>query len=134
MKRNLISFLVLLALGIAIAAMVAYNNRDMGYPVTQLLSDGFFVAGVLIFGSGVIGFAANKGTFDMMGYGIKVAAAPVISWMLPPDSDFGKKESFMEYRERKDSQRKSPKPLLLSGLVLLVLALLFYAAYYLFPV
>lgn len=129
MKDGFKTYLILLAVGIALALSVSYNNRDMGYPVTQRLSDGFFVAGVLLGGSGVIGFAGTKGTFDMMGYGIKVAANTAFSWMIPQDSDFGKKESFMEYRERKDSNRKKPGPMLLAGATLLVLAVLFYIAY-----
>ena len=129
MKQGLRSYLVLLVIGIALALSVAYSNRDMGYPITQLLSDGFFVAGVLLGGSGVIGFAGTKGTFDMMGYGIKVAANTAFSWMIPQDSDFGKKESFMEYRERKDNSRKKPGPLLLSGGTLLAVALVFYVLY-----
>ena len=134
MKESRKSYLVLMAVGVLLALLVAFNNRNMGYPITQLLSDGFFVSGVLIFGSGVIAFAGTKGTFDVMGYGIKLAAAPIFSWMFPPDSDFAKKEDFMEYRERKESKRKSPKPLLKAGATLLALALVFFAAYYLFPV
>ena len=134
MKDSLKTYLVLLGLGAAIALLVVYNSRELGYPITHLLSDGFFVAGVLIFGSGVITFAGTKGTFDMMGFGIKVAANSAFSWMIPAESDFGKKETFMEYRERKDSQRKKPGPAIKAGLTLLALALIFYAAYYLFSV
>ena len=134
MKEGLKSYLILLAVGIALAASVAYVNRDLGYSITHLLSDGFFVAGVLLGGSGVIGFASSKGTFDMMGYGLKVTANTVFSWMIPQDSDLGKKEDFIEYRDRKASTRKDPKPLMLAGGTLVLLGLLFYAAYCLLPV
>ena len=97
MKEGLKSYLFLLVIGLALAAAVAYSNRDMGYPITHLLSDGFFVAGVLLGGSGVIGFASSKGTFDMMGYGMKVTVNTVFSWMIPQDSDLGKKEDFIEF-------------------------------------
>ena len=134
MKEGLKSYLFLLVIGLALAAAVAYSNRDMGYPITHLLSDGFFVAGVLLGGSGVIGFASCKGTFDMMGYGMKVTVNTVFSWMIPQDSDLGKKEDFIEYRDRKASTRKDPKPLMLVGGTLILLGLVFYAAYYLLPV
>ena len=134
MKDGLKSYLFLLVIGLALAAAVAYSNRDMGYPITHLLSDGFFVAGVLLGGSGVIGFASSKGTFDMMGYGMKVTVNTVFSWMIPQDSDLGKKEDFIEYRDRKASTRKDPKPLMLVGGTLILLGLVFYAAYYLLPV
>ena len=41
MKDGLKSYLFLLVIGLALAAAVAYSNRDMGYPITHLLSDGF---------------------------------------------------------------------------------------------
>ena len=129
MKDSLKTYLILLAVGIALAISVAMSNRDMGYPLTQLLSDGFFVAGVLLGGSGVIGFAGTKGTFDMMGYGIKVTANAAFSWIFPPDSDFAKKETFMEYRDRKESSRKNPVPMMLVGATLLAVALVFYVVY-----
>ena len=134
MKEGLKSYLFLLVIGVALAAAVAYSNRDMGYPITHLLSDGFFVAGVLLGGSGVIGFAGSKGTFDIMGYGMKVTVNAAFSWMIPQDSDLGKKEDFIEYRDRKASTRKDPKPLMLVGATLILLGLVFYAAYYLLPV
>ena len=59
MKEGLKSYLFLLVIGLALAAAVAYSNRDMGYPITHLLSDGFFVAGVLLGGSGVISVLSN---------------------------------------------------------------------------
>ena len=49
-------------------------------------------------------------------------------------SDLGKKEDFIEYRDRKASTRKDPKPLMLVGATLILLGLVFYAAYYLLPV
>ena len=129
MKDSLKTYLILLVVGIVLSLSVAYANRDMGYHVIHLLCDGFFVSGVLLGGSGVIGFAGTKGTFDMMGYGIKVTANAAFSWIFPPDSDFGKKESFMEYKERKDSNRKNPVPMMLSGATLLAVALVLYVLY-----
>ena len=114
-------------IGILIAVAVVAIEWQYGYPLIHLLSDGFFVAAVLLIGIGGIAAASNAGCFDMMGYSMRSLLGVVI-----PASRMGdprEQESFLEYKERKSEKRKSPLPLLIAGGIHMVLAVIMLIIY-----
>lgn len=129
MKKWLRSFLVSLLTGALLGTLVIYLNRDMGYGTLRQLCDGCFVAAVLLLCVGLLRTVINLGAFDVMGYGIQS-----VFHLHVPGASIGNardQESMQDYRDRKAKKRKSPKGLLLAGLVWLaasVILLLLYEA------
>lgn len=124
MSEKLRDLLTHLAAGAIMSAAVFFLNRGRGYPPVQCLCDGFFVAAVLLLGIGGIRAAANQGTFDVMGFGLRTAintALPVLHW---------EKETMEQYRARKTQERKTPAGLLRAGAVYLLLSLVTLFFYY----
>ncbi len=114
-------------IGVLIAVAVVAVEWQYGHPLIHLLSDGFFVAAVLLIGFSGIAAAKNAGCFDMMGYSMRSLLGVVI-----PASRLGDpndRESFLEYKERKSEKRKSPLPMLIAGAILLVLAVIMLIIY-----
>ena len=118
-----------LAGGAVICAVAIVLELELGYPLIHLLSDGFFVAAVMLLGSGGIMAARNAGCFDLMGYSMKT-----LFGMMTPGSRLGdpsERETFVDYREKKAEKRRSPGPTLLAGAVYLVLAGIMLTVYFL---
>ncbi len=105
--------LIHVLIGFGIAALVVLIEWGYGYTLMRLLSDGFFVAGVMLLGMAGITFATNAGCFDMMGYSMRSLLGVVIPGTRLGDPHDG--ESYLDYKERKSEKRKSPAPLLFSG-------------------
>ena len=102
-------------LGFIIAAAVVAIEYGYGYTILRLLSDGFFVATVMLLGMGGLAAARNAGMFDIMGYSVRSLIGVVI-----PGSRIGDphdRETLLEYKERKAENRKSPKYMLQAGLI-----------------
>lgn len=122
-------FVVSFICGAVIAVgIIMITDRQLG--LVSALCDGFFVAGVLILGSGGLKFVRNQGQFDLITYGVS-------HWFtnrwngLSPMSQEHRNEDLAEYKERKREERKSPLGLVVAGAIYLVLAgimLLFYYA------
>lgn len=122
LKKGIIIHLVL---GLAIVIGVIVLNWQYEYRWTHLLCDGFFVAAVVLLGFGGLKFTRNQGMFDMLTYSVSSVFQIhyPFSKMDSPLQD--RQESFLDYKERKRAKRKSAAELLWSGLVYLVLALIF---------
>lgn len=112
-----------LAVGAVIAAAVGALGASRGDEPFRWLCDGAFVAAVMLLGVGGLRLAANKGTFDVAGFGAKVAVDTALPFLQH------KKETILEYKERKAQARKSPAPLLIAGGCWLALSLVFLALY-----
>lgn len=123
-KEDLITNLVI---GGCIAAAVLALGLGRGYDVLRCFCDGFFVSAVMLIGIGGIKEIRNKGTFDVVGYGMKRFIEVAI-----PMLNKGDKESMYDYRERKAKERKGAFGMLIAGTVYLVLALVFLGLFYLF--
>ena len=124
MSGKIREFLILLAVGAAIAAAVFALNLSREYGALRSLCDGLFVAAVLLLGVGGIKAVRNKGTFDVAGFGLR----HVIDISIPALRR-EEKEDLMQYRERKALERKSSVGLLLAGGVYLVMAVIALAVY-----
>ena len=118
-------FLMFLILGAGMAAAVIALNWGQDYSWSHRLCDGFFTAAVLLLGFGGLKYARNKGTFDVMSYGMISA----FHLHFPGAKGIRGEEDFVTYRERKQAERKSPAEILMAGLVYLVLAFLMLLVY-----
>ena len=127
MSLKLKAFIVNLVLGAIVAVAVLALDLSREHGVVQGLCDGCFVAAVLLLGIGGIGYVRNRGFFDLMGYGVK----SVFRIHLPGGGNNNEKETFQEYRERKQAQRKSVSDMLMAGLVYLIASFILLALYYL---
>jgi hypothetical protein len=127
MSETLRKVLIGTAVGFAIAVLVWYATglfRAEGLPnVLRIMSDGFFVAAVILLGSGGMVWTYNGGVMDGLGFTFKT----MIDRMRGDYAD--RRQTFMEYREQREAKASSPKYLLLSGLVHLVLAIIVVVIY-----
>ena len=84
--------------------------------IVKILSDCFFLPGVLLVGIALIGWVSTKGTFDIFGYSFRGLIG------LFKSESYYKTESFYDYRVKKDEKRKPfNKAMMLVGLVFLAL-------------
>ena len=67
-------YLITLAFGLAIAMIVLISkdvfSQTQAVKIFHILTDAFFVAGVVITSAGLLVFSSNEGTFDMLVYGV----------------------------------------------------------------
>ena len=124
MSDRVREFLILLAIGAAIAAAVFALNLSRDYGALRSLCDGLFVAAVLLLGVGGIKTARNKGTFDVAGFGLRHVVD-----MSVPVLRREEKEDLQQYRERKALERKSSAGLLLAGGVYLAMSVIVLVIY-----
>lgn len=115
------AFLLPLGTGAAIAMLTFFLSGETEGGLVQRLCDCFFVPGMLITGISGLSYAKNEGMFDIFSFGIRTVANIHWPWVSPKPAD-EKKETFADYRIRKSKERKSPKGMLLAGLVYLGLA------------
>ena len=114
-------------IGLVIAAVVVAIEWQYGYPVFHLLTDGFFVAAVVLLGIGGITLAKNAGCFDIMGYSMKSLFGVVIPGARLADPHDN--ETFLDYKERKAEKRKSPASMLIAGGIHLAVAVVMLIIY-----
>lgn len=116
--------LTCLAVGAVLAAAVCALNVNRGYGWSRSVCDGLFVAAVILLGLGAIKAVGSRGTFDVAGYGLRMAVELAV-----PALRREEKEDIHQYKKRKEAERKSPAGLLLAGAVYLVLSLAALAVY-----
>ncbi len=107
MKRQYKAFWIPLLIGAVISALVFFLGKASEYPLAHRLCDAFFIAGVVVTGCGGLHFVSNQGMFDLMGFSVRLLFHIHWPWTAPRTKDEGK-ETFVDYKERKRAQRKSP--------------------------
>ena len=125
MNEKYKAFLINLASGAFVTALVYWLNTGRGYPLFHSLCNGFFVAAVMLLGVGGLKFIRNKGAFDVAGFGF----SSVVRITFPFLGD-NKEEDIHEYRERKAQERKGAGGLLAAGAIYMVLSILALCLYY----
>lgn len=114
MRDKLIRFWAGLAIG-ALVSFITFQVNSQGVEdMIRRLSDAFFCGGMMCLCLGGLMFARNKGTFDILSYGLGTAFRLHV-----PGADLhsSKDRDYIAYRERKAASRRSAGPVLLSGLV-----------------
>ncbi|MDD3831053.1 MAG: DUF3899 domain-containing protein [Clostridia bacterium] len=90
-----------------------------------IIMDGFTVAGALLMGVGAMGWIANQGGFDMLGFGFK----QLIRIFNPASKLEKKRQTFYEYKEEKSKKSVRVGHTLLVGLGYLVVAIIMFIIY-----
>lgn len=89
----------------------------------QILSDAFFVSGVVLAGVGLLIFCSNGGVFYMLSYAV------IRFFDLFKRGVKGKYKDFYDYTESKKDKKRSFGFMLIVGLVYLAVAVAFLIAY-----
>ncbi len=133
-KQNLITAAVafVVATGVMFAIIGSrgiFADGATQEEVLRHLTDGFGIAGGMIFAISLLVWAGTKGTFDGIGYGVSNMIN--MRWT-GAKKDWHKKETFAEYRERKGEKRKSTIwiPIAIVGGVFIVVSLIILGVYY----
>ena len=127
MNLNRKKLLILAGVGLALVLLVIFTQgivRSAGLKdVLRHLCDGFFVAGALLLGAGGLVWGHAGGVTDGLGFSMKTFLS--LKWKRVGDY----KESFADYRARRETRSGDPKPYLLVGSGYFLLALLLFAGY-----
>ena len=125
--KELKKYGITLLAGFAIVALILFGKDFFSQTdlevIFHILSDAFFVSGVVITAVGLLVFSSNEGTFDMLVYGMDVFA------------DFFRKKSrkkaptYYDYKEMKAGKKIRFGFLVISGLFFLAIAFAMYLFY-----
>ena len=127
MKPERKKLLTVALIGFAIALVVVFTQGILRVSGAadrlRIACDGCFVAGALLLGVGGLVWGHAGGVTDGLGFSMKTFLS--LKWKRVGDY----KESFSDYRARREARSGDPKPYLLVGGGYLLLALLFFAGY-----
>ena len=122
-KKYLISFIVAIILTLFVFISCDGFKTKETVELLIVLNNSTFVTAVLFTGFGLLIFASNEGTFDMLVYGMQ--------------SFFGlfrskanrRYDSFADYREQKAKEKISNGFILITGLTFLILSIILFIIY-----
>ena len=128
MKKNtLIKYIVSFVIGALLAFIIMWTrgifSEHRTVQIMAILSDGFFVSGVVLASIGLIIFAGNGGVFDMLSFSM------ILFVSLFRKNLQRKYKDFYEYREAKKGKKRSLAFLLISGLFYILVAGIFLIIY-----
>lgn len=125
--KKIIKYIITIGIGLVIALIIANsknifsetNNKN----IYHILSDSFFVPAIIITGFGLLIYVSNEGIFDGLTFAI-------MSFIQMFKKKLEKKyDSFYEYKERKKANKMPVKFVLISGLILMAIAIIMYILY-----
>ena len=123
--KYIVTFLI--GLFISVAIMVSKNvfKQEELVDTMHILTDAFFVPGVIILGFGLLVVASNGGTFDMLVYGTKKFIN-----LFRKDVSKEMNDTFYDYRKARSEQKGEFLYLIIVGLVFIVISIIFLLLYY----
>ncbi|MGN0818597.1 MAG: DUF3899 domain-containing protein [Candidatus Coproplasma sp.] len=128
MKKAL-KYIITAAIGLAVALIIMFTHNVTGQesvkPVLTILSDAFFVPGVILAGVGLLVWVSAGGVFDMLAYG-----AIMFFDLFRKDLSNRKYKDFYEYRQAKKEKNRDFGFLLLVGLVFIAVSIVFIIVLY----
>ena len=121
MKKYL-RYYVTFGIGLFFAALIIFTrgafSKENIKDTYKILSDGFFVPGILLLCFGLLVFSSNEGTFDMLAFGFK--------WLKNLfKKDMPKMGSFYDYKLARHEKSKSFGYICIVGLVLVAISAIF---------
>ncbi|MGN0814599.1 MAG: DUF3899 domain-containing protein [Candidatus Coproplasma sp.] len=128
MKKAL-KYIISVAVGLVAAVIIIFTRDITGQEnvknVLTILSDAFFVPGVILGGVGLLVWATSGGVFDMLAYG-------VITLFDTFRKDISKRKykDFYEYRQAKKGENRNVVFLLLVGLAFIAVSAVFIIVQY----
>lgn len=128
-KWNLLRYGVALAVGLLIALIVllaksVFTQTDVT-EIIRILSDAFFISGVVLTAAGLLVFVSAGGAFDMIAYGFRMLFV-----MLRRDLSKRKYKDYYEYRQARQEKKRSIAYLLIVGIAMLAVAVVFLILFY----
>ena len=129
LKKRILQYGITAALGLAAALLIMNaqgffvlfgNNAD----TYSILSDAFFVPGMIMVSLGALIWIAGTGLFDSVSYALSVAAHAVIPFLK------NKPKSYYDYKsEREGKTTKTPMFILYTGGGFLAISVIFLIVY-----
>ena len=112
-----------LGAALLISILLGLFRAETAVDRLRILCDGFFVAAMGLLCAGGIRWTSNGGVMDGLGYATKIGLSRM-------RRDFETaRQGFGEYQKIQRAKARTPKYLLLAGLVQLLIAVALYAAY-----
>ena len=130
-KKKKISYIVTTVCFLCLTVLCLFNediqSQETALDVIKVISNAFFLPGVLFAGIGGISKIASTGEFDMLGYGFSTIGIHQIIPGLPKD----KYESYIEYKKSKDEKGRRWFPNMLyvglSGIAVSIVFVIIYS-------
>ena len=122
--NNKYKYLITLIIGLLFAFIYAVLNNIFAQTdrekIFHILTDSFFVPGILFVCFGILVFSSNGGTFDMIKYG----TVRFLS-LFKRDYNDVKYKSYYEYVSEKHEKNQSFGYLIMVGIVFIIISLIF---------
>lgn len=129
MKKTILRYSITFSIGLIASFLIMLSksifSQESSKEVYKILTDAFFVSGVVICGYGLLVMASNGGTFDMLTYGVKRFFS-----LFQKDISKIKHKTFYEYRMAKQENKNPFWYLVIVGLVLIGISMIFLILYY----
>ena len=125
-KEYAITTAVALVVGVLIALSRGIFQEDELDMIITIISDAFFIPGVLLVCVGLIVYASNEGLFLSISYGFKAIGRTITAKKDEKLMD----EKYHEYYARQMEKKTKCKHFLLVGLAFVVISLLFVVVYF----
>lgn len=120
-------YLITLLIGFGAVALILWSkdifHQTAPVDVFHILTDAFFVVGVVMTCIGLLVFSSNEGSFDMLVYGVKSFID------LFRKNSVKKYDSFYDYRESRADKKIKFGFLLICGLFFLAVSFVIYFFY-----
>ena len=126
--KNIIKYIVTVTIGLVISSLIMFSNdifnQESKTEAMKILTNSYFVPGVLILGFGLLVVASNGGTFDMLIYGTR----KFFDLFRKPHNR-RITETFYEYRKTKQESPMEFLFMIFVGLGFIVVSLIFLILY-----
>lgn len=120
LRKYIITIIVGLVIAFIVLLIRNVFTLKTKVEILHVLSDAFFISGFLLFGFGLLVFASNEGTFDMLVFGF----AKLIN-VFKRDMTKSKYKTFYDYRVSKQEKKQSFGFMVIVGLGLILVSLVF---------
>lgn len=125
--RGFKKYLITLLTGFALVALILWSkdifSQTEPKAIFHILTDGFFVVGVLMTCVALLIFSSNEGSFDILVYGVS-------SFLdMFRKTSLKKYETFFDYRESRADKKLKFGFLLICGLFFLAISFVMYYLY-----
>ena len=125
-KEYAITIAIALAVGVLIALSRGIFQEDELDMIITIVSDAFFIPGVLLICVGLIVYASNEGLFLSISYGFKAIGRTITA----KKDEKLMEEKYHEYYARQKEKKTKCKHFIIVGLAFVVVSLVFVGVYF----
>lgn len=125
-KEYAITTAIALAVGVLIALSRGIFQEDELDMIITIVSDAFFIPGVLLICVGLIVYASNEGLFLSISYGFKAIGRTITA----KKDEKLMEEKYHEYYARQMEKKTKCKHFIIVGLAFVVVSLVFVGVYF----